>query len=76
MKNIRIVYQVEKIRLEKGISKKQLSRLTGLEYNVVSGFLNEKRNNYPKLSTLVKYALALNVPVKDLFIEIEEFIQE
>jgi transcriptional regulator with XRE-family HTH domain len=62
-----IIYKVDQIRIEKNISKKQLAKLTGIEYNVLSGFLNQKRNTNPKISTLIRYAQALNVEVKELF---------
>lgn len=66
---IEIIYTIEERRLELGMSKSELSRLTGIGFNMVSGMLNNKRNVNPKLQTLSKYAIALNCNVKDLFIE-------
>lgn len=66
---IEIIYQIEEMRLKRKMSKSELSRLTGIAFNNVSGMLNKKRMASPKLQTLAKYAIALDCEVKDLFIE-------
>lgn len=67
--SVEIIYTIEQKRIEIGMSKSELSRLTGISFNQVSGLLNNKRNVSPKLSTLSKYAEAMKCNVKDLFIE-------
>lgn len=69
---IKIIYKIDEMRILKGISKNELTRRTGLTYQQVSGICNLKENNAPKLSTLCKYAEALECNVKDLFEESHE----
>jgi DNA-binding Xre family transcriptional regulator len=69
---IKIKYKIEEMRLLRNISKNELTRRTGLTFAQVAGICNLKESAAPKLTTLVKYAEALNCSVKDLFEETNE----
>jgi ribosome-binding protein aMBF1 (putative translation factor) len=59
--------QIEKVLEKKGMSKRQFAKLIVEDYGNVFRFF---RPGYdPKLSTLNKWAKALNVKVKDLLVE-------
>jgi hypothetical protein len=59
--------QIEKVLEKKGMSKRQFAKLIVEDYGNVFRFF---RPGYdPKLSTLNKWAKALNLKVKDLLIE-------
>lgn len=66
---IKIVYRINEMREKKQISRNELARRTGLPLNSVSMACSSKELASPKLSTLAKYAEALECQVNDLFTE-------
>lgn len=56
---------IEKVRLEKGLSLSELSRMSGVAKSHISNI--ESGEKYPTLPTLCKIAKALGVPAADLF---------
>lgn len=57
---------VRRIRMRHGWSQDYLSEKTGLHRTYISGIERGIRN--PTLTIVLKIALALNVPIQDLFL--------
>ncbi len=62
--------KLKKIRLEKGISQKELSEKTGLTRQTIHNIENGKK--YPKLYNIIKIAEVLKISVYELLEEVEE----
>lgn len=58
--------KLKEIREKKGLSKGQLSSLVGCDMSYIGKI--ERGEKYPTLKTIAKFAVALDVPAKDLFI--------
>ena len=58
---------LQQVLIEKGVTRRDLSKKTGLNYVTISSMINE---NYKRvgLDTLAKICLALNVEVGELFV--------
>lgn len=56
--------KVKEIRLQKNISKYEICKRTGIEFNTLT---NIERGGDTRLSTLLKIAKALDVDIKELF---------
>ena len=56
---------LKKFREKKGISKGQLSSLADLDISYIGKIERCEKN--PTLKTIAKLAIALDIPVKDLF---------
>nr|DAL11014.1 MAG TPA_asm: Helix-turn-helix XRE-family like protein [Caudoviricetes sp.] len=56
--------KIKQIREQKNISKYELCKRTGIQFNTLTYI---ERGDDTKLSTLVKIANALDVDIKDLF---------
>ena len=61
--------RIKELIKERGITTKQLSILMKLTRETISRQINDSN---PKLSTLIRYANALNVPVSELFTKSEQ----
>lgn len=57
--------KLKEIREKKGLSKGQLSSLVGCDMSYIGKI--ERGEKYPTLKTIAKFAVALDVPAKDLF---------
>jgi transcriptional regulator with XRE-family HTH domain len=57
--------KVRIIRIEKGLSQKELSEKAGIDYTYISAIENNKKT--PSIPLLVKIANALDCSVKDFF---------
>ncbi|MDO5293356.1 MAG: helix-turn-helix transcriptional regulator [bacterium] len=60
-----VVYNIKKIRLEKGLTLRQLAEKSGVSNGFISAIENNKQ--HPTLITLVPIADALEVDVNELF---------
>lgn len=60
------IFDIKGIRKKKGISIRELSKITNISRSYLSELENNKKIN-PTLQSLIKIASALNVNVKDLF---------
>ena len=58
--------KLKEIREKKGLSKGQLSSLVGCDMSYIGKI--ERGEKYPTLKTIAKFAVALDVLAKDLFI--------
>ena len=56
--------RIKEIMKEQGITTKQMCAQLGVTRETISRQINDSN---PKLSTLIKYANTLNVPVSELF---------
>jgi len=56
--------QIQKIRLQNSLTRKELSLLSSIHYTSIMNIENGKTN--PKLDTLLKLAKYLQVHIKDL----------
>lgn len=57
--------KLKEIREKKGLSKGQLSSLAGCDMSYIGKI--ERGEKYPTLKTIAKFAVALEVPAKNLF---------
>ena len=57
--------RLKEIREKQGLSKGQLSSLADCDISYIGKI--ERSEKYPNLKTIAKLAVALKVPVKDLF---------
>lgn len=57
--------KLKEIRLNKKLSKSKLSELAGLDISYIGKI--ERCEKFPNIKTIAKLAIALEVPVKDLF---------
>ncbi len=60
----KIVSELMKVRIEKGVSHEKLAEMTGLSRATISFVENEKRK--PKLETCLKIAKALDVDLANI----------
>lgn len=58
---------IYKYRVERRLSLRELEKLSGVSKSALNNFENNKRS--PTLSNLESISKALNVKVKDLFLE-------
>lgn len=56
--------KVREIRVQKNVSKYELCKKTGMEFNTLT---NIERGGDTRVSTLLKIAKALDVDIKELF---------
>ena len=56
---------LKKIRLSKKLNKSKLSELAGLDISYIGKI--ERCEKFPNIKTIAKLAIALEIPVKDLF---------
>lgn len=61
----KITYNIKNIRLEKGITLRQLEKMSGISNGFISAIENNKQ--HPTLITLMQIADALEVDVTELF---------
>lgn len=76
--NKMFVFVIRNIRLEKGLTIYQLSKITGINRSYLTQLENNKKFN-PSLKTIYEIATALNVKVDDLFyseLDIDDLKQE
>ena len=65
--------RIKELMKENGITTKQMCTQLGVTRETISRQINDSN---PKLSTLIKYANTLNVPVSELFTKPEPTISE
>lgn len=65
-----VIENIKKIRKEKNISQEKLAEFCGTSTSYIG--LMETYKNIPKLSTIERIAMALNVPPQNLFIKDEK----
>jgi len=65
---------LRKLRKRAGLTQEQLGQEANLQRNYVS--LMERGINQPTITTLFKLAKALNCPVSQIIIEVEESINK
>ncbi len=63
--------RLKEILQEKDISMSKLSRMSDISFSTISRIINDK-NYSPTLSTLERIARALDIPISDLYEEIEK----
>ena len=66
--------RLKEILQEKDISMSKLSRMSDISFSTISRIINDK-NYSPTLSTLERIARALDIPISDLYEEIEKQIR-
>ena len=63
--------RLKEILQEKDISMSKLSRMSDISFSTISRIINDK-NYSPTLSKLERIARALDIPISDLYEEIEK----
>ncbi len=63
--------RVKEVLQEKGMSRGKLSRLSDVALMTISRICNQPTTYSPTLNTLERIAKALNVPIGDLYEEID-----
>lgn len=66
---MKIIYHVYKYRIDKGLTVRQLSELSGVSKSMINNIENRKCN--PTLYSLCLIASALGVPVEKLYTVIQ-----
>ena len=74
MKKVILGQTLKRLRTAKGLSQAELGRLSGFESNTISRF--ELGSVTPSVDALYKIAEALNVQVKDFFLDIDDDAQK
>lgn len=62
--------RIKEILEQKGIKQKWLAEQLGKSYNIVNGYVRNRQQ--PRLEVLYDIAKILDVPVKELLIEIKD----
>lgn len=62
---MRVEILLKEIRKEKGVSLKQLAKITGISASHLNYI--EKNEKEPSISILVRISVALNVDIKELY---------
>lgn len=62
--------RIKEILEQKGIKQKWLAEQLGKSYNIVNGYVQNRQQ--PRLEVLYDIAKILDVPVKELLIEIKD----
>lgn len=57
--------KIKILRIKKGLTQKQLGEMCGMADSAIRRYESERAN--PKLATLQKIAVALNVPIEELY---------
>lgn len=63
--NIMLVLKIKEIRIEKGLTQKELSKLSGVSESYIGDL--ERNEKIPSIITICKLANALEVDIKELF---------
>ena len=63
--NIMLVLKIKEIRTEKGLTQKELSKLSGVSESYIGDL--ERNEKEPTISILCRIAKALEVDIKELF---------
>ncbi len=66
LKNIKT--NIKKIRLEKNITRPNLSALSGVPLRTIENIESDKLSTDPKITTLLKIADALEITINDLYL--------
>ena len=60
-----LVLKIKEIRIEKGLTQKELSKLSGVSESYIGDL--ERNEKIPSIITICKLANALEVDIKELF---------
>lgn len=61
-----LVLKIKEIRTEKGLTQKELSKLSGVSESYIGDL--ERNEKIPSIVTICKLAKALEIDIKELFI--------